>query len=135
MDVAAFLVDLARHLIRSGATSRQIAALEFAADGRDINVRACRERRGAYPDLGAIMARIGPALRAQGVAVRELRRLTFHDTGIGLELVGADGRVRTCSWPLFASSSQEFEVPEPVRDRPLALARPAGIGTAAAVGS
>jgi hypothetical protein len=100
MDVAAFLGDLSRHLIRSGSTSRQIAALEFAAEGRDINVRACRERRGAYPDLGTIMGCIGPALRAQGVAVRELRRLTFHDTGIGLELVGADGRVRTRSWPL-----------------------------------
>lgn len=131
MDVAAFLGDLSRHLIRSGTTSRQIAALEFAADGRDINVRACRERRGAYPDLGAIMARVGSALRAQGVTVGELRRLSFHDTGIGLELVDADGRVRTCSWPLLVSLHHEFEV----LDRPVALARPAGLGVAAAAGS
>ena len=127
MDVAAFLSDLSRHLIRSGTTSRQLAALEFAADGRDINVRACRERCGAYPELGTIVACIGPALRAQGVAVGELRCLAFHDTWIGLELVDADGRARTCSWPLFAALGDEFKVV----DRPVALAS----GMAAAAGS
>jgi hypothetical protein len=135
MDVASFLVELARHLIRSGATSRQIAALEFAADGRDINVRGCRERRGAYPDLGTIMAGIGPALCAQGVAIGELRRLTFHDAWIGLELVDAGGEARTCSWPLSASLARDFEVPRAAQGRPIVLASQAGIGAAAAAGS
>jgi hypothetical protein len=131
MDVAAFLGELSRHLIRSGTTSRQLAALEFAADGRDINVRACRERRGAYPDLGTIVACIGPALRAQGVTVGQLRRLTFHDTWIGLELVDADDRARTCSWPLFASLGDEVEV----LDRPIARASATGMAAVGAAGS
>jgi hypothetical protein len=131
MDVAAFLGELSRHLIRSGTTSRQLAALEFAADGRDINVRACRERRGAYPDLGAIVACIGPALRAQGVTVGQLQRLTFQDTWIGLEMVDADGQARACSWPLFASLGNEFEV----LDRPIARASAAVMGAVGAAGS
>lgn len=131
MDVAAFLGELSRHLIRSGTTSRQLAALEFAAEGRDINVRACRERRGAYPDLGAIVGCIGPALRAQGVTVGQLRRLAFHDTSIGLELVDADGRARACSWPLLAALSDEFEV----LDRPVERMSAAGMGAVGAAGS
>jgi hypothetical protein len=131
MDVAAFLGELSRHLIRSGTTSRQLAALEFAADGRDINVRACCERRGAYPDLGTIVACIGPALRAQGVTVGQLRCLTFHDTWIGLELFDAEGRARACSWPLFASLGDEFEV----LDQPIARVSAAGMGVVGAAGS
>src|ERR1700741_3693693 len=100
MDVATFLDDLCDDLVGCGTTSRQIAALEFAAEGRDINVRPCRERHSAYPDLDAIVARIAPALSAQGVAVGQLRRMTFLDTEINLELVEGDGRIRACSWPL-----------------------------------
>lgn len=104
MDVAAFLDELCDDLTGCGTTSRQIAALEFAADGHDINVRACKEwRADGYPHLGTIVPGIGRALRAQGVAVGQLRRMTFFDTEISLELVDADGRHRACSWPLTPS--------------------------------
>jgi hypothetical protein len=101
MDVATFLDDLCDDLAGCGINSRQLAALEFAADGHDINVRSCKNRGGVhYPDLWTIVADIGRTLDAQGVAVGQLRRMIFLDTEISVELVDADGRISARSWPL-----------------------------------
>src|ERR1043165_8882935 len=99
MDVSIFLHELCDDLSGCGTTSRGLFALEFAADGRDINVRSCQERRGGYPDLRTIIAGVSQTLREQGVAVGQLRRMTFLDTEISLELVDADGQSKACSWP------------------------------------
>jgi hypothetical protein len=102
MDVATFLNELCADLTGCGTTSTQLAALEFDADGHDITVRTRQERRDTYPDLGIIVARIGRALSAEGVAVGQLRRITFLDSEISLELVDVDGRPRACSLPVVA---------------------------------
>ena len=116
MDVATFLDELCDDLAGCGINSRQLTALEFAADGHDINVRSRKERRGAgYPDLWTIVADIGRTLEASGVAVEQLRRMTFLDTEISVELVGADGRIRTCSCllPRSGTAARAFHaIPE-----------------------
>lgn len=101
MDVATFLNELCEDLAGCGTTACQLAALEFGADGRDIAVRTRKERRaGSYPDLADIVAGIGLALRAEGIAIAQLRRLTFSDSQVRLELVDAEGRPGACIWPV-----------------------------------
>src|SRR5262245_41892011 len=102
MDVATFLTELCDDLTGCGTTSRQLAALEFDADGHDITVRRCAQRRAGYPDLQIIVGGIGRALNAEGVAIGQLRRIIFLDTEISLELVDVDGRARACTWPVAA---------------------------------
>ena len=103
MNVAIFLHELCDDLAGCGTTSRKLSVLEFAADGRDINVRSCKERRGSYPDLWTIVGGVGRTLQAQGVAVGQLRRMTFLDAEISLELVDGNGQPRACSWPLTSA--------------------------------
>ena len=93
MDTGAFLMQLAEVLSRNATTSRQLEALEFEADGRDVSMRVRRELHGnSYPPLRVILREIGQACRDEGIAVAQLRRISFLPDEVRVELAGGAGQ-------------------------------------------
>jgi hypothetical protein len=81
MEVASFLRKIGDVLSERDTSSRELDALEFAADGRDVSIRVRRQPHGsAYPPLPVILASIGRTCLEQGVALPQLSRIAFlHD--------------------------------------------------------
>lgn len=93
MDVASFLNEISEVLVERNTSSRELAALEFERDGRDVSVRIRRELHGEwYPSLGNILGTIGRSCGQRGIAVSQLRRIAFLESGINVELVGEPDR-------------------------------------------
>ena len=93
MDTGAFLMQLAEVLSKNATTSRQLEALELEADGRDVSMRVRRELHGnSYPPLAVILREIGQACSDQGIAVAQLRRISFLPDEVRVELAGGAGQ-------------------------------------------
>jgi hypothetical protein len=93
MDTATFLVQLGEVLSRNATTSRELEAIEVEADGRDVSMRVRRELHGnSYPPLPVILREIGRSCSAQGVAVAQLRRISFLPDEVRVELAGGTGQ-------------------------------------------
>ena len=91
MDVVSFLREIGEALANCRTGAREVAALAFEADGRDIVIQTRRDLHApSYPPLEAILARIGANCLAQGITVRQLRRISFLEGEIRVEL--ADDR-------------------------------------------
>jgi hypothetical protein len=89
MDVASFLKEICEILSRCHTTSRELDALEFEADGRDVCIRVRRELHGSsYPPLTVILARIGRTCLEHGIAVPQLSRIAFLSDEVRVELGG-----------------------------------------------
>jgi hypothetical protein len=103
MDVAIYLTEVGEDLKRHGTTARQLGALEFDADGRDIVV-LCRPGLHAedYPRLDAILAEIGRGCLQDGVATSQLHRIVFWETKIDVELYDESGRSKVDNYPITA---------------------------------
>mgnify|MGYP003575117957 CR=1 FL=1 len=96
MDVACFLRKIGEELAGHKTGARELAALAFEADGRDISVQTRRDLHAPfYPPLDAILDKIGATCLAQGITVRQLRRISFLEGEITVEL--ADDRGETCA--------------------------------------
>lgn len=120
MDVASFLDEIGEVLFERKTSSRELAALEFEADGRDIAVRIRRELQGkCYPPLGSILGKIGRSCLQQGIAVAQLRRITFLESGINVELAGEAGRPgRILQYPIEATLGSPTPGPVPLPVEP-----------------
>jgi len=89
MDVASFLKEICEILSKCHTTSRELAALEFEADSRDVCVRVRRKPHvSSYPPLTVILAKIGRTGLEQGIAVPQLRRIAFLGDEVRVELGG-----------------------------------------------
>jgi len=90
MDMASFLEEICEVLDERATSSRELAALEFEAEGRDISIRVRRELHGRdYPALGTILGRIGRTCLEQGIAVPHLSRIAFLPDEVRVELAGS----------------------------------------------
>jgi hypothetical protein len=93
MGVASFLNEISDILAERNTSSRELAAIEFEADGRDVSLIVRREAHASwYPPLGCILGMIGRTCHEQGVAVPQLRRITLLDNEVRVELVDTDGQ-------------------------------------------
>ena len=90
MDVASFLKKIGDVLAERHTSARELDALEFAADGRDISIRIRSKPHGSlYPPLAVILASIGRTCQEQGVALPQLSRVAFLSDEVRVELGGA----------------------------------------------
>ena len=87
MDTQCALEDIARKLADSKMSSRELASLDFEAEGRDISIRVRSTSHPLwYPPLGSILGRIGSTCADRGVSLSQLRRITFGENEIRVEL-------------------------------------------------
>jgi hypothetical protein len=94
MDTASFLNDIADKLAKASVGSRELTALDFEADGRDISIRVRTKLHSSwYPPLGLILGRVGNTCLERGVTLSQLRRITFGDREIRVELSQCAGPV------------------------------------------
>jgi hypothetical protein len=87
MDVASFLKKIGDVLSERRTSARDLDALEFAADGRDVSIRVRSKPHGSlYPPLADILASIGRTCHDQGVALPQLSRIAFLSDEVRVEL-------------------------------------------------
>ena len=90
MDVTSFLKKIGDVLSERRTSARELEALEFAADGRDVSIRVrSKPHDSLYPPLGAILASIGRTCHEQGVALPQLSRIAFLSDEVRVEVGGA----------------------------------------------
>jgi hypothetical protein len=90
MDVAAFLAKIGDVLSEHRTSARELDALEFAADGRDVSIRLrSKPHDNLYPPLAVILASIGRTCREQGIALPQLSRIAFLSDEVRVELGSA----------------------------------------------
>jgi hypothetical protein len=125
MDVASFLKKIGDVLSESHTSSRELAALEFAADGRDVSIRVRSEPHGSlYPSLAVILASIGRTCHEQGVALPQLNRIAFLSDEVRVELGGAGQQpVRIYRFPIEGVLGAPMPEPPPLHLVVAGLAR------------
>ena len=76
-----------RRAVGAPHQARDLDALEFAADGRDVSIRVRSNPHGSlYPPLADILASIGRTCHDQGVALPQLSRIAFLCDEVRVEL-------------------------------------------------
>jgi hypothetical protein len=89
MDVASFLKKIGDVLSERHTSARELEALEFAADGRDVSIRVRGKPHGSlYPPLAVILASVSRTCHEQGVALPQLSRIAFLSDEVLVELGG-----------------------------------------------
>src|SRR4029453_11156590 len=87
MDDPCFLLDhLGGELRKRGTAARDLLAITFKTNERQV-AGAARRRPlpGRYPRLAEILDDIGRTCRDEGIAVEQLRRITFFQDKVNLE--------------------------------------------------
>jgi hypothetical protein len=91
VDTASYLAELAQKLVYANMSSRELAALDFEADGRDISIRIRSTPHPSwYPPLDLILGKVGNICANRGVTLSQLRRIDFTESGIRVELKQRD---------------------------------------------
>ena len=105
MDTACFLNEIAQKITSGSMSSRELASLDFDAEGRDISIRVRSTLLPPwYPPLGLILGRIGSACVDRGVTLAQLRRITFGEKEVSVEVRAPDAPGRTTfAFPIEAS--------------------------------
>lgn len=87
MDVASFLKKIGDVLSERRTSARDLDALEFAADGRDVSIRVRGKPHGSlYPPLAVILATVGRTCHEQRVGLPQLSRIQFLSDEVRVEL-------------------------------------------------
>jgi hypothetical protein len=103
VDTAEYLRDLAEDLARSPIAPSELVALVFEANGRDIDVRTKpKAHPSSYPALREMLGVIGTSCVKEGITVSQLRRITFGDRQVTVELAEWDERPVTRSYSIEA---------------------------------
>ena len=125
MDVACFLKKIADVLSERRTSARELDALEFAADGRDISIRVrTKPHGGLYPPLAVILASIGRTCHEQGVALPQLSRIAFLSDEVRVELVGGGQQPeKVYRFPIEGVLGAPTPVPSPLQLVAARLAR------------
>jgi hypothetical protein len=99
MDDPCFLLGLvADELDRHGTAARELAEITFAADGGQIAISTrAQPLPDRYPELSEILDDIGRTCRDEGIAVEQLRRITFFEDE-------RRGGTDVLTWPILPSS-------------------------------
>ena len=117
MDTASFLNDIADKLAKGSMSSRELASLDFEAEGRDISIRVRSSLHPSwYPPLDLILSQIGSTCVERGVTLSQLRRITFEEREINVEL-SQRGRVggKIYTFPIKATLGLPASEPSDLR--------------------
>jgi len=96
-----FFRALCQDMTERGTTSRELVALEFDPESGDISVLGGAAVHAAgYPALETILEEIGRACVADGIAVHQLRRITFLEEQVTLEWVSRTGKWELHTYPI-----------------------------------
>lgn len=102
-DAAAYLRDLADYLGRASVAPGELAALVFEANGLDVDIRTRRKAHASpQPALRDMLGGLGSNCSTAGIAVSQLRRITFADRHVTVEFTGSDGRLQTRDYSIDA---------------------------------
>jgi hypothetical protein len=92
VTVAKFLNELWVHLASEGTSSRDLVAIEFDSARGDVDVLTQSGVHAEdYPDLLSILRNIGRTCTQDRIAMQQLRRISFADDEVNLELVSRSG--------------------------------------------
>jgi len=102
LDVAELLNALCVQLVAEGTSSRDLVAIEFDPDSDNVDVLTGTERHlRSYPDLISILKAIGQTCSLDRIDAQQLRRISFLEEEIKLELVSRSGDQRIIySYPI-----------------------------------
>jgi hypothetical protein len=101
LTVEDFFKALCQDMTERGTTSRELVALEFDPESGEISVLGGVAGHAAdYPALKAILEKIGRACVADGIAVHQLRRITFLEEQVTLEWVSRTGKWELHTYPI-----------------------------------
>lgn len=121
MDTASYLLELAQKLAKASMSARELAALDFEADGRDISIRVRSTTLPYwYPPLGLVLGKIGNTCADRGVTVSQLHRITFTEKEVSVEVREPDTPAGTIfTFPIEVTVG----LPAPTSARPRVDAR------------
>jgi hypothetical protein len=101
MDTAEYLRELAEDLARSAIVPSELVGLVFEANGLDVDVRTKRKAHpSSYPPLRDMLSGIGTICAKDGIAVSQLRRITFADRELIVEFAGTGEPGETRSYSI-----------------------------------
>ena len=106
MNDPCFLLGLvADELGKLGTTARDLVAITFPSDSDQIAVSTrLQPLPDRYPELSEILDDIGRTCRDEGIAVEQLRRITFFEDEVNLEADDRQGGTDIFTWPILPSS-------------------------------
>jgi hypothetical protein len=96
---------VADELDQRGTEARNLVAITFRADGDQIEISTrLHPLPDRYPELPEILDDIGRTCRDEGIAVGQLRRITFFEDEVNLETDDRRGGTDIFTWPVLPSS-------------------------------
>lgn len=104
-DPCSLLDHLGNELRKRGTTARELFAITFKQNAGRITV-STREQPlpDRYPHLSDILDDIGRTCRDQGIAVEQLRRISFFEDMVNLETDDRRGGTDVFTWPIVPRS-------------------------------
>jgi hypothetical protein len=103
MDDPCFLLgDLSDKLSRGGTAARDLLAITFKTEEGQVTVSTRKQPLAErYPHLSEILDDIGRTCRDEGIAVEQLRRITFFEDEVYLETQDVGGFTNVFTWPVI----------------------------------
>lgn len=96
---------LGAELRRHGTAARDLLTITFQPHGGQVSVRTRRQPLSErYPQLSEIFEDIGRTCRDEGIAVEQLRRISFFEDEVNLEADDAHGGSDVFTWPIRPGS-------------------------------
>ncbi len=100
-DAAEFLDEVCERLIKGGTRSRDLVELEFKPEIEHFDILLREEPHAeGYPDLASILGELSRTCTEHSVALHQLRRISFFDDEIDLELVDDEGEQVHLMYPI-----------------------------------
>jgi hypothetical protein len=105
-DDPCFLLDhLGDELRKRGTVARDLLAITFKPNDGQVTVSTRQQPLAErYPHLSDIFDDIGRTCRDEGIAVAQLRRLTFFEDEVNLETDDARGGTDVFTWTIMPRS-------------------------------
>ena len=99
-DAMQLLAAIYEVLSDRGLTAHELVAVDLQAAPGAIELLMRPTLRRDYPDLLAILGRLGQTCLEEGIPAHRLQRIAFLDREIGLEVVDGDGDPEVYVFPI-----------------------------------
>ena len=106
MDDPCFLLDqLGDELHRRGTAARDLLAITFKPNDSEVTISTRQQPLAErYPHLSEILDDIGRTCRDEGIAVAQLRRISFFEDEVNLETDDRQGGTDVFTWTIMPGS-------------------------------
>lgn len=104
-DLRLLFDHLGTELHKRATGARDLLTISFGTHNGQVTVMTRQEPLpGAYPRLAEILDDIGRTCRDEGIAIEQLRRISFFEDEVNLEIEDLHGRRDVLSWPIMPGS-------------------------------